>query len=278
MARRGANQLAIARARNRQPVNLVDGDIGDLSSVIRGDAAGEARRGLQPRRAELRRHVVGPAGAHRRRHRASASRDMLEAMRLADPQTRFYQASTARCSARSQAPCRTRARRSIRAAPTASRSSTAHWITVNYRESFGLHASSGILFNHESPLRGIEFVTRKVTDARRADQARASGRELRLGNLDAQRDWGYRRRLRRSDVADAAAAGAARLRDRHGPARPRFARCAGWPSATSGSTSEGHVVDRSGVLPPRRGGHAARATPQRHARARLAAEERRSSS
>src|SRR5205807_6105259 len=65
-----------------------------------------------------------------------------------------------------------------------------HWITVNYRESFGLHASSGILFNHESPLRGIEFVTRKVTDGV-ARIKLGLARELRLGNLDARRDWGY---------------------------------------------------------------------------------------
>jgi GDPmannose 4,6-dehydratase len=66
----------------------------------------------------------------------------------------------------------------------------AHWITVNYRESFGLHASSGILFNHESPLRGIEFVTRKVTDAvARIKLGLADS--VALGNLDAKRDWGY---------------------------------------------------------------------------------------
>jgi GDPmannose 4,6-dehydratase len=65
-----------------------------------------------------------------------------------------------------------------------------HWITVNYRESFGMHASSGILFNHESPLRGMEFVTRKVTDAvARIKHGRQ--RELRLGNIDAKRDWGF---------------------------------------------------------------------------------------
>jgi GDPmannose 4,6-dehydratase len=65
-----------------------------------------------------------------------------------------------------------------------------HWITVNYRESYDLHASSGILFNHESPRRGLEFVTRKVTHgAARIKAGLAS--ELRLGNLDAQRDWGY---------------------------------------------------------------------------------------
>ena len=68
----------------------------------------------------------------------------------------------------------------------------AHWMTVNYRESFGLHASSGILFNHESPLRGIEFVTRKVTDAvARIKLGRRD--ELRLGNIDAKRDWGHSR-------------------------------------------------------------------------------------
>ena len=65
-----------------------------------------------------------------------------------------------------------------------------HWIAVNYRESFGLHASSGILFNHESPLRGLEFVTRKVTDAV-ARIKLGKQRELRLGNIDAKRDWGF---------------------------------------------------------------------------------------
>ncbi len=65
-----------------------------------------------------------------------------------------------------------------------------HWITKNYRESFGLHASSGILFNHESPLRGIEFVTRKITDGVAASNS-ANKDELRLGNLDAKRDWGF---------------------------------------------------------------------------------------
>ena len=68
----------------------------------------------------------------------------------------------------------------------------AHWITVNYRESFDLHASSGILFNHESPLRGIEFVTRKVTDGV-ARIKLGLAKELPLGNLDAQRDWGHAR-------------------------------------------------------------------------------------
>src|SRR5215813_8219818 len=68
----------------------------------------------------------------------------------------------------------------------------AHWMTVNYRESFGLHASSGILFNHESPLRGIEFVTRKITDGV-ARIKLGLRKDLALGNLDAKRDWGHAR-------------------------------------------------------------------------------------
>ena len=68
----------------------------------------------------------------------------------------------------------------------------AHWMTINYRESFHLHASSGILFNHESPLRGIEFVTRKVTDGV-ARIKLGLAKELRLGNIDAKRDWGHSR-------------------------------------------------------------------------------------
>ncbi len=67
-----------------------------------------------------------------------------------------------------------------------------HWITVNYRESFGLHASSGILFNHESPLRGLEFVTRKITHGV-AQIKLGKASELRLGNIDAKRDWGHAR-------------------------------------------------------------------------------------
>jgi len=68
----------------------------------------------------------------------------------------------------------------------------AHWMTINYRESFGLHASNGILFNHESPLRGVEFVTRKVTDGV-ARIKLGMAKELRLGNIDAKRDWGHAR-------------------------------------------------------------------------------------
>jgi GDPmannose 4,6-dehydratase len=115
---------------------------------------------------------------------------ILEAIRLVHPAARFYQASSSEMFGK--------------VAETPQRESTAfyprspygvakvygHWITVNYRESYGLYAVSGILFNHESPRRGIEFVTRKVTDGvARIKLGLAT--ELRLGNLDARRDWGY---------------------------------------------------------------------------------------
>ena len=104
--------------------------------------------------------------------------------------------------------------RSIPRSPYAAAKLYAHWMTVNYRESFGLHASSGILFNHESPLRGIEFVTRKVTDGV-ARIKLGLAKELPLGNLDATRDWGHARDYVQGDVADAAAGHPVRLRDRH---------------------------------------------------------------
>jgi GDPmannose 4,6-dehydratase len=82
--------------------------------------------------------------------------------------------------------------RGLLRSPYAAAKLYAHWMTVNYRESFGLHASSGILFNHESPLRGIEFVTRKITDGV-ARIKLGLAQEIRLGNLDAKRDWGHSR-------------------------------------------------------------------------------------
>lgn len=116
--------------------------------------------------------------------------NLLEAIRLRHPEARFYQASTSEMFGKVQAPLQNEATPFHPRSPYGVAKLYAHWITVNYRESFGLHASSGILFNHESPLRGIEFVTRKVTDAvARIKLGRAEA--VTLGNLDAQRDWGY---------------------------------------------------------------------------------------
>ena len=114
----------------------------------------------------------------------------LEAIRHVSPTTRFYQASTSEMYGSVQESYQSEKTPFYPRSPYGVAKLYGHWITVNYRESFGLHASSGILFNHESPLRGIEFVTRKVTDAA-ARIKLGLQKEVRLGNIDAKRDWGF---------------------------------------------------------------------------------------
>ncbi|RWC92548.1 MAG: GDP-mannose 4,6-dehydratase [Mesorhizobium sp.] len=116
--------------------------------------------------------------------------NVLEALRLEIPEARFYQASSSEMYGLIQEPMQSETTPFHPRSPYAVAKLYGHWITINYRESFGLHASSGILFNHESPLRGIEFVTRKVTDAV-ARIKKGLSKELRLGNIDAKRDWGH---------------------------------------------------------------------------------------
>ncbi len=118
--------------------------------------------------------------------------NVLEAIRICRPQTRFYQASSSEMFGRIQEAVQSETTPFYPRSPYAVAKLYGHWITVNYRESFGLHASSGILFNHESPLRGVEFVTRKVTDSA-ARIKLGLAKELRLGNIDAKRDWGHAR-------------------------------------------------------------------------------------
>jgi GDPmannose 4,6-dehydratase len=117
---------------------------------------------------------------------------MLEAMRLEAPEARFYQASSSEMYGLVQHPVQSETTPFYPRSPYAVAKLYGPWITVNYRESFKMHASSGILFNHESPLRGIEFVTRKVTDGV-ARIKLGHAKELRLGNIDAKRDWGHAR-------------------------------------------------------------------------------------
>jgi GDPmannose 4,6-dehydratase len=118
--------------------------------------------------------------------------NVLEAVRLACPDARFYQASSSEMYGLIQEPIQSETTPFYPRSPYAAAKLYAHWMTVNYRESFGLHASSGILFNHESPLRGIEFVTRKITDGvARIKLGLADS--IALGNLDATRDWGHAR-------------------------------------------------------------------------------------
>ena len=115
---------------------------------------------------------------------------VLDAIRIADPDIRFYQASTSEMFGKVRAVPQTELTPFYPRSPYGVAKVYGHWITVNYRESYGMHASSGILFNHESSRRGLEFVTRKITHGA-ARIKLGLDRELRLGNLEAQRDWGY---------------------------------------------------------------------------------------
>ena len=116
--------------------------------------------------------------------------NLLEAMRTVNPRARFYQASTSEMFGKVQAVPQVESTPFYPRSPYGVAKLFAHWTTVNYRESYDLFASSGILFNHESPLRGQEFVTRKVTDSV-AKIKLGKLDVLELGNLDAKRDWGY---------------------------------------------------------------------------------------
>ncbi|MRD48614.1 GDP-mannose 4,6-dehydratase [Caenimonas koreensis] len=170
-------------------VQMLDGDITDLSSIIRAlerakpqelyNLAAQSYVGSSWAQPLLTGNVSGLGAVQ-----------ALEAIRLVNPQIRFYQASTSEMFGLVQESVQSESTPFYPRSPYGCAKLYAHWMTVNHRESFGLHASSGILFNHESPLRGIEFVTRKVTDA----VARIKlGRQkaLKLGNIDAKRDWGF---------------------------------------------------------------------------------------
>ncbi|MEZ0310022.1 MAG: GDP-mannose 4,6-dehydratase [Ramlibacter sp.] len=170
-------------------VRLHDGDVTDLSSMIRiveQSKAGEIYNlaaqsfvGTSWSQPLLTGAVTGLGAVN-----------LLEAMRIANPQARFYQASTSEMFGQIREPVQSETTPFYPRSPYGCAKLYAHWMTINHRESFGLHASSGILFNHESPLRGIEFVTRKVTDAA-ARIKQGKQKQLKLGNIDAKRDWGF---------------------------------------------------------------------------------------
>src|SRR5438270_289775 len=115
---------------------------------------------------------------------------LLEAVRLAHPTARFYQASSSEMFGKAQETPQRETTPFYPRSPYGVAKVYGHWITVNYRESYGLYAVSGILFNHESPRRGLEFVTRKVTHGV-ARIVKGKARDLHLGNLEARRDWGF---------------------------------------------------------------------------------------
>lgn len=170
-------------------VQLLDGDLTDLSALIRAMEKSKACEvynlgaqsfvGTSWEQPVLTAQVTGVGALN-----------VLEAVRIVNPQARYYQASTSEMFGLIQEPMQSESTPFYPRSPYGVAKLYAHWMTVNYRESFNLHASSGILFNHESPLRGIEFVTRKVTDAvARIKQGKQ--KDLRLGNIDAKRDWGF---------------------------------------------------------------------------------------
>ncbi len=170
-------------------VQLLEGDLNDLSALIRCmeksrasevyNLAAQSFVGTSWEQPVLTANVTGVGALN-----------VLESVRIVNPKARFYQASTSEMFGQIQETVQSETTPFYPRSPYGVAKLYAHWMTVNYRESFGMHASSGILFNHESPLRGIEFVTRKVTDAvARIKQGKQT--ELRLGNIDARRDWGF---------------------------------------------------------------------------------------
>ncbi len=170
-------------------VKLLEGDLTDLSSLIRNmeksgasevyNLGAQSFVGTSWEQPVLTSQVTG-----------IGTLNLLEAVRTVNPKARFYQASTSEMFGLIQETMQSETTPFYPRSPYGVAKLYSHWMTINYRESFGLHASSGILFNHESPLRGIEFVTRKVTDAV-ARIKHGKQKELRLGNIDAQRDWGF---------------------------------------------------------------------------------------
>ena len=190
LARRGSDTLWRLRELGvDNALRLIDGDLTDITSLIRAMEASKADEvynlgaqsfvGTSWQQPVLTAQVDGVGAIN-----------VLEAVRIVNPQARFYQASTSEMFGLIQADRQDEKTPFHPRSPYGVAKVMAHWATINYRESHGLHASSGILFNHESPLRGIEFVTRKVSHAAAAIKLGLQ-KELRLGNIDAKRDWGF---------------------------------------------------------------------------------------
>jgi GDPmannose 4,6-dehydratase len=173
----------------RERVELIEGDLTDLSSLIR--AIGKSKPNevynlaAQSFVATSWEQPILTAQAT-----GVGVLNVLEAIRHIDPAIKFYQASTSELFGLIQEPMQSEKTPFYPRSPYGVAKLFGYWTTVNYRESFKIFACNGILFNHESPLRGIEFVTRKVTDAV-ARIKLGKQKELRLGNIDAKRDWGF---------------------------------------------------------------------------------------
>ncbi len=176
---------------NHPNLDLVEHDLTDLSSSVRlmesarpdevYNLAAQSFVGVSFDQPVATAAITGLGPVH-----------LLEAIRIVNPRIRFYQASTSEMFGKVQAVPQVEETPFYPRSPYGVAKLYAHWMTVNYRESYGIFGSSGILFNHESPLRGREFVTRKITDSV-AKIVLNKLDVLELGNLDAKRDWGYAR-------------------------------------------------------------------------------------
>ena len=190
LARRSTDTLwRLEYLQIKEEVVLIDGDMTDLSSLIRAlqfskpnevyNLAAQSFVGTSWEQPVLTGNITGLGTVN-----------ILEAIRLTNPEIKFYQASTSEMFGLVQEQIQTEKTPFHPRSPYGVAKLYAHWMTINYRESYKMHTSCGILFNHESPLRGIEFVSRKITDAA-ARIKLGMQKELRLGNIDAKRDWGY---------------------------------------------------------------------------------------
>ncbi|RDU37549.1 GDP-mannose 4,6-dehydratase [Neobacillus piezotolerans] len=189
LVRRTSTPIMVNIEHIKNDVELISGDLTDLSSLIRivesiqpdevYNLAAQSFVGSSWDQPVLTGHVTGLAVTN-----------MLEAVRIAKPDVKFYQASSSEMFGKVVETPQKETTPFYPRSPYGVAKLYGHWITVNYRESFNMFACSGILFNHESPRRGVEFVTRKITDAV-AKIKLGLANELRLGNLDAKRDWGF---------------------------------------------------------------------------------------
>ena len=190
LARRSTKSLWRLEYLNiHKEVEFVDGDIKDFSSIARVinfskpdevyNLAAQSYVGTSWQQPLLTAEVT-----------ALGVLNVLEAIRLIYPDAKFYQASSSEMFGKIQQKVQNEDTPFYPRSPYGVSKLFGHWITKNYRESFNLFACSGILFNHESPLRGLEFVTRKITNCV-AQIVKGYEKELRLGNIDAMRDWGY---------------------------------------------------------------------------------------
>ncbi|MCF2649153.1 GDP-mannose 4,6-dehydratase [Niallia circulans] len=190
LARRSTNTLwRLEYLQVKEEVELIDGDMTDLSSLIRAlqvakpkevyNLAAQSFVGTSWEQPVLTGNITGLGTVN-----------ILEAIKLTNPEIKFYQASTSEMFGLVQEQIQTEKTPFHPRSPYGAAKLYAHWMTINYRESYKMHTSCGILFNHESPLRGIEFVSRKITDAV-ARIKLGMQKELRLGNIEAKRDWGY---------------------------------------------------------------------------------------